>query len=94
MNKAVRDGATPMHAAAEKGHGKVVESLLEAGCDRDKASKNGVTPLYIAAVQGHGKVVESLVKGGCDVDTDDGATPMCVVAVVVGHGEVARLRGR
>jgi len=39
---------TPLHDAAEKGHGEVVRLLLEAGADRDARTNNGRTPMHYA----------------------------------------------
>ena len=43
------DGETPLSVAAGKGHVKVVEALIKAGCDVDNAMDDGETPLSNAA---------------------------------------------
>src|SRR5213595_3912500 len=47
-----KDGSTPLHCAAWKGHGEVAAVLLEAGADVNARSQNehyGDTPLHAAA---------------------------------------------
>jgi ankyrin repeat protein len=41
-------GWTPLHKAAEKGHLKIVNLLLEHAIDKNPADKAGNTPLHIA----------------------------------------------
>ena len=94
MNKAKNDGATPLFIAAQKGHGKVVEALLQhADTEPNKAINDGATPLFMAAQKGHDKIVEILLSHGTiDVNKaeDDGATPL-YIASQEGHMEVVKV---
>jgi len=53
-----RKGTTPLCVAAQYGHGTVVDSLLEAGADRELATEMGMTPLILAAQNGHTAVIQ------------------------------------
>ena len=96
VDKANKNGFTPLYFAAWKGHGEVVAALIKAGCNVDKAHDNGATPLFIAAQKGYEEVVAALINAGCDVDKamNDGATPL-FIAAWNGHGEMveALLKG-
>ena len=49
VNKADKDGETPLHLSFKYGHTEVVKALLAApGIDVNKADKDGHTPLYWA----------------------------------------------
>ena len=74
------DGLTPLYAAASKGHGPVVDYLVEVGVDPDGRTDEGATPLLIASMKGHLDVVRALIRHGADVDAraTNGATPMAV----------------
>ena len=48
VNKADKDGDTPLYAASETGHYDVANLLVEKGAAVDKANKDGITPLEIA----------------------------------------------
>ncbi len=50
------DGATPLHFAASKGHGRVVRWLLRRGARVGKADKYGKTPLDDAEESGFQEV--------------------------------------
>ena len=68
VNKARTDnGATPLFAASQEGHTKVVEMLLGAGADVNKATTDtGATPLYIALRGNHRDVAELLEAAGAE----------------------------
>ena len=74
-----RSGETPLHLAAQLGHGAIVTLLLERGADVEAASGPGYTPLHMAAEQGHVEVIKRLVdEGGANVRAVTGrdATPL------------------
>jgi ankyrin repeat protein len=66
------EGETPLHAAASRGQGMVVDALLQAGTSPDLTDRNGRTPLMLAAGSGHEDVVESLLRSGAEPDKADG----------------------
>ena len=94
MNVANVDGATPLIAAALKGHVDTVEVLLQReDVDVNVACKDGATPLLLAAQNGHGKTVEALLKkDGIDVNKPrkNGDTPLSR-AEHNGHEKVVNL---
>jgi len=87
-----KDGYTPLHYAAWKGHLKVVELLLEHGANPNIQDKDGYTPLHYAAWKGHLKVVELLLEHGANpnIQKHDGETPLHL-AVWEGHLKVVEL---
>ena len=57
-----RKKTTPLHLACQEGHPKVVEKILECGCDVERVDQDGDTPLHFAASgtdgAGHPEVLE------------------------------------
>lgn len=66
--KIVQDGATALFIAAQNGHVRILEVLLEHGAKTDAARTDGATPLWIGAQMGHDHVVRRLLKAGAKVD--------------------------
>jgi hypothetical protein len=62
-----KHGQTTLHRAAEDGHKKRVEELLDAGAKVDARDDDGRTPLHYAAKRGHLDVVKLLIKEGASV---------------------------
>ena len=52
------DGWTPLMIAAEKGHSKVVNLLVEAGALMDTQDKDDKTFFHIAAAAGHPHIIK------------------------------------
>lgn len=76
VNKGNDHGDTPLHWAAESGHGNVVRVLMEAGADVNKPNKSGWTPLDSAFMQQHmfnGEfgAISALIEGGAVVAKSD-----------------------
>lgn len=63
-----REGKTPLHYAAAKGHLNVVEFLVSKGANVNARNSSGVTPLYLAKGFGRKEVVEFLTKHGGSVE--------------------------
>ncbi|XP_050960458.1 ankyrin repeat domain-containing protein 6b [Labeo rohita] len=66
-----KNGRTPLHLAAYKGHIAVVRILLAAGCDLDIQDDGDQTALHRAAVVGNGDVISALIQEGCALDRQD-----------------------
>ncbi|XP_075457815.1 ankyrin repeat and KH domain-containing protein 1 isoform X4 [Ascaphus truei] len=62
---------TALTIAADKGHYKFCELLINRGSHIDVRNKKGNTPLWLAANGGHFDVVQLLVQAGADVDAAD-----------------------
>uniref|UniRef100_A0A3B4ACM6 Uncharacterized protein n=1 Tax=Periophthalmus magnuspinnatus TaxID=409849 RepID=A0A3B4ACM6_9GOBI len=62
---------TALTIAADKGHYKFCELLINRGAHIDVRNKKGNTPLWLAANGGHFDVVQLLVHASADVDAAD-----------------------
>jgi len=79
MEKADRDGWTPLMTASWCGHFETVRYLLEQRANRDKANNSGNTSLhYAAAYAGHLEIAKLLMIYGADLNarTDYGHLPI------------------
>ncbi len=71
LNRALKDGRTPLFVAAEKGQTDVVEELGRARADVNQAGTDCTTPLRIAISKGHIAVEGALRRlGALDVRCD------------------------
>ncbi len=62
VNKANREGNTPLYIACEGGYKEIVEKLLSVpGIDVNKAERRNFTPLNIACGYGYKEIVEMLL---------------------------------
>ncbi len=59
-------GATPLLAAAAKGHPEVMKVLIKAGTDLNSRLSDGSTPLCMAALAGHVRSVMVLLRAKAD----------------------------
>jgi len=61
---------TPLLAAVQNGHVRVVELLLEGGADANIEASNlmGWTPLYLAALHGKKQIARALLTAGAHVN--------------------------
>jgi hypothetical protein len=82
VNTSDKDGRTALHAAAEKGYVKTVETLLECNADVNSTiesreahanaeTETGFTALHAATEKDHLAVVEVLLKFGASIDSKD-----------------------
>ncbi|KAL6001813.1 hypothetical protein ACLOJK_041791 [Asimina triloba] len=65
-------GVTPLHLAAEGGHLKVMDKLLERGADIDARTKGacGWTPLHTAAKARNKEAIKFLIENGAFLPDD------------------------
>ncbi|OWK11816.1 hypothetical protein Celaphus_00003662, partial [Cervus elaphus hippelaphus] len=82
---------TALTIAADKGHYKFCELLINRGAHIDVRNKKGNTPLWLASNGGHFEVVQLLVRSGADVDGADNRkiTPL-MSAFRKGHVKVVQ----
>ncbi|XP_014446274.1 ankyrin repeat and KH domain-containing protein 1 isoform X1 [Tupaia chinensis] len=82
---------TALTIAADKGHYKFCELLINRGAHIDVRNKKGNTPLWLASNGGHFDVVQLLVQAGADVDAADNRkiTPL-MSAFRKGHVKVVQ----
>ena len=81
-----KDGSTPLHSAAWKGHVETVRFLLDAGADINDHNQNGhwgTTPLHAAAHGDQRAVAELLIARGANIHAKNlnGRTPLEETAI-------------
>jgi len=93
VNACNKKKVTALLVAAEVGHAKVVEFLLERRADVEAAASKNATSLYMASQHGHIEVVRMLLKAGANVNakTDYGTTALFVAAQMGNTGLVSLL---
>ena len=92
VNEKDKDGQTPLHLAAKKGHAEVVRMLFAFKADVSEKDAQGESPLHGAAEKGHPQVARMLItKLNADVNEqdNDGWTPLHWAAR---HGDTAFVR--
>lgn len=52
INFVAKDGATPLHAAAENGYENITNTLIQNGANINARNKLGFTPIHLAAAKG------------------------------------------
>ncbi|XP_026101792.1 ankyrin repeat domain-containing protein 6b isoform X6 [Carassius auratus] len=87
-----KNGRTPLHLAAYKGHIAVVRILLAAGCDLDIQDDGDQTALHRAAVVGNTDVISALIQEGCALDRQDKAGNTALhLACQNGHAQSSKV---
>lgn len=82
---------TALTIAADKGHVKFVELLLDRGAQVEVKNKKGNSPLWLAANGGHLPVIEMLYAHNADIDSQDNRKVSCLMAAFrKGHVRVAK----
>ncbi|XP_038061254.1 ankyrin repeat domain-containing protein 17-like isoform X2 [Patiria miniata] len=82
---------TALTIAADKGHYRFVELLLEHMAAVDVKNKKGNSPLWLACNGGHLDVVQRLIHAGADIDSQDNRKVSCLMAAFrKGHVKVVR----
>jgi ankyrin repeat protein len=94
VNKASKEGRTPLYFAASENHTALVRLLIESGrVEVDLADNRGRTPLYKTALAGHEGILTMLLKEGradANKANKDGWTPLLLAAQ---KGELGRESG-
>jgi ankyrin repeat protein len=87
-----RLGATAFHAAALRGHLKVMKILFQKGAEVNKSDFIEFTPLHSAALGGHLDVIRYLLDHGADPDMrDDHSRTPHDWAVMLGNYDVQNI---
>nr|XP_042905187.1 ankyrin repeat and KH domain-containing protein 1 isoform X1 [Parasteatoda tepidariorum] len=82
---------TALTIAADKGHYRFVQLLLERDATVEVKNKKGNSPLWLAANGGHLEVVQLLCANSADIDSQDNRKVSCLMAAFrKGHVKVVK----
>jgi len=83
---------TPLHRAAQFGHGDIIDFLISKGSHLEARTNLGFTPLYAAIIGQKPEVVKQLIDKGADVFAlrNDGET-LLHMAAAMGQKDVVEL---
>lgn len=89
--KSTRCESTPIHLAAERGYGRVIEVLARGGADVDARMIDGATAMFLAAESGRLLAVKALLRFHADplIKTGSGYVPLDV-ATEKGYLDIVR----
>ena len=85
LNSTDKDGTTPLHWAAYRGHFAVVHCLVSCGARLDARNKDEQTPLHWAAMTGQQRIFHLLCSAGADIRAVD-SHQNSVAHLAVQHG--------
>ncbi|KAI3780235.1 hypothetical protein L2E82_10206 [Cichorium intybus] len=77
-NKTDYDGRSPLHIAAMKGFGDIVQFLMEKGAIINATDNHENTPLFEAIKNGHDAVISMLVEAGASLDMNNAGNFLCM----------------
>ncbi|KAL3877486.1 hypothetical protein ACJMK2_035186 [Sinanodonta woodiana] len=66
--KITRTSAIPLHAAVVSGHPRIVQMLVDAGCDINLIDVEGLTPVQHATEEHNFHIAKLLLKYNCDLN--------------------------
>ncbi|KAL7286755.1 hypothetical protein TKK_0018900 [Trichogramma kaykai] len=82
---------TALTIAADKGHNRFVELLLQSNALVEVKNKKGNSPLWLAAHGGHLSVIDVLFHAGADIDSQDQRKVSCLMAAFrKGHVKIVK----
>lgn len=82
---------SPLHLAAENGHGELATILLEAEAIVDITRGGNGSALCVAAMRGHAEVVKTLLDAGADITIRYQGSTSLMLATRHGHRDVVKL---
>ena len=82
-----KDGNTPLHIAAARGHKECVEALLQLDASTSLKNAAGKTELHIACVRGHVRIVKIVGKNASLLATTKDSDSPLHIAAARGHKE-------
>jgi len=87
LNSMDASGSWPLDCAAQRGHGKVVQLLLEHGAVANHGNASQRQPLHYAALHGHQEVVRLLLEHRASMQASDseGRLPWQLVSIQDSH---------
>ena len=92
VNKANKDGATPLMASTNHSSAEIAMILLDAGANPNAVNNNGVTALMFSAFLGNSEVAQILLDGGANpnVAKEKGWTAL-MASADGGHSEITKM---
>jgi ankyrin repeat protein len=91
LNRARKDGASPLLIATRRGHIQVVKTLLELGCDINLTRFNNLSAIYLSVVKGEPEMVKLLLNAGATLAELTGGASLLFVAAYCGHHDALKV---
>jgi len=91
-NAASWGGWTPLHRAAQFGHGDIIDLLISKGSHLEARTTEGFTPLFAAIIGQKADIIRQLIERGADISAvrSDGET-LLHMAAAMGQTDVVDL---